>query len=84
MINPGCNLIECQNLNYPAIFYANHSIDDNDIIHILYSSFDELTISIIQTKKGYSPYINYTALFNKNYSNSIVFKNTTPLNSFSL
>ncbi|CAF2439514.1 unnamed protein product [Rotaria sp. Silwood2] len=83
MKNPGCDLAECQTSGYPVIFYGNHSIDD-DTIHILYSSFDELTISIIQTKKGYGPRINYTALFNKNYSNAIVFENTTPLNSFSL
>ncbi|CAF0879835.1 unnamed protein product [Rotaria sordida] len=83
IINPGCDLIECQISGYPAIFYANHFVGNNTI-HILYSSFDELTISIIQTKKGYGPHINYTALFNRNYSNSILFEDTKPLNSFSL
>jgi hypothetical protein len=82
-MNPGCDLTECKTPGHPAIFYANHYVGD-DTIHILYSSFDELTISIIQTKKGYGPHINYTALFNKNYTNSISFGETTPSNSFSL
>ncbi|CAF1985250.1 unnamed protein product [Rotaria magnacalcarata] len=83
IINPGCDLAQCETSGYPALFYANHFIG-NDTIHIFYSSFDELTISIVQTKKGYEPHINYTALFSKQYSNSIVFEDTTPLNSFSL
>jgi hypothetical protein len=82
-MNPGCDLPECKTPGQPAIFYANHYVGD-DTIHILYSSLDELTISIIQTKKGYGPHINYTALFNKNYSHSISFGDTTPSNSFSL
>lgn len=83
LINPGCDLIQCQTPGHAAIYYANHSIGD-DTIHILYSSCDELTISIIQTKSGVIPTINYTALFTKNYSNAISFENSTPLNSFSL
>jgi len=82
-MNPGCDLPECKTPGHPAIFYANHYVGD-DTIHIFYSSLDELTISIIQTKKGYGPHINYTALFNKNYSHSISFGDTTPSNSFSL
>lgn len=82
-LNPGCDLSQCQTSGYPAIYYANHDIDNNTI-HILYSSFDILTISIIETKKGNGPHINYTALFNKQYSNAIVFEDTTPLNSMSL
>jgi hypothetical protein len=82
-MNPGCDLIECNTPGHPAIFYGNHFVGD-DTIHILYSSLDELTISIIQTRKGYGPHINYTALFNHNYPGSISFGDTTPVNSFSL
>lgn len=82
-INPGCNLIECNSTGYPAVFYASQFIGD-DTIHILFSSFDELTISVIQTKKGFGPSINYQALFNKSYRNAITFGDTTPSNSFSL
>ncbi|UJR26977.1 hypothetical protein I4U23_008284 [Adineta vaga] len=83
IINPDCTLSECTNPHYPAIFYANHYVAD-DTIHILYSSLDELTISIIQTKKGYGPHFNYTALFSGNYSGAISFADTVPSNSFSL
>lgn len=83
IMNPGCDLTQCTTPGYPAVFYANHYLGD-DTIHILYSSLDELTISIIQTKKGYGPHINYTALFNRNYAGSITFGETTPINSFSL
>ncbi|CAF1232747.1 unnamed protein product [Adineta steineri] len=82
-MNPGCDLPQCKTPGQPAIFYANHYVGD-DTIHILYSSLDELTISIIQTKKGYGPHINYTALFNRNYRDSISFGETTPINSLSL
>ncbi|CAF1015082.1 unnamed protein product [Adineta steineri] len=82
-MNPGCDLPQCKTPDQPAIFYANHYVGD-DTIHILYSSLDELTISIIQTKKGYGPHINYTALFNRNYRDSISFGDTTPINSLSL
>ena len=83
LMNPGCDLMECKTPGYPAIFYGNHFVGD-DTIHILYSSLDELTISVIQTRKGYGPHINYTALFNHNYPGSISFGDTTPVNSFSL
>ncbi|CAF1158275.1 unnamed protein product [Adineta steineri] len=83
IMNPGCDLPQCKTPGQPAIFYANHYVGD-DTIHILYSSLDELTISIIQTKKGYGPHINYTALFNRNYRDSISFGETTPINSLSL
>ncbi|CAF0735873.1 unnamed protein product [Adineta ricciae] len=83
VINPGCDLPECLLPGYPAIFYAYHYLADVTI-HILYSSLDELTISIIQTKKGYGPHLNYTALFSGNYSGAISFADTVPLNSFSL
>ncbi|CAF4150808.1 unnamed protein product, partial [Rotaria sordida] len=39
-----CDLIECQISGYPSIFYGNCFVGDNTI-HILYSSFDELTIN---------------------------------------
>jgi hypothetical protein len=82
-MNPGCDLIQCRTPGNPAIFYGNHFIGD-DTIHILYSSLDELTISVIQTRKGYGPHINYTELFNHNYNGSIGFGDTAQLNSFSL
>ena len=83
VMNPGCELIQCRTAGQPALFYANHSLDE-DTLHILYSSFDELTISIIQMKKGHGLRIDYAALFNKVYNGSISFGDTTPSNSFSL
>lgn len=82
-MNPGCKLPQCNTTDSPALFYASQFIND-DTIHMLYSSFDQLTINIIQTKKGYGPAINYTSLFNKSYSNAISFGDTKPSNSFSL
>ena len=82
-MNPDCNLTECTTPNNPSIFYASQFVGD-DTIHILYSSLDELTISIFQTKKGYGPTINYPALFNRSYTNAITFGDVSPTNSFSL
>lgn len=82
-MNPGCALTECNTTGNPAIFYGSHFVGD-DTIHIFFSSFNELTISIIQTKKGYGPSINYQALFNGTYSGAIQFRDTTPSNIFSL
>ena len=83
VMNPGCTLVQCRTAGQPALFYANHPLDE-DTLHILYSSFDELTISVIQMKTGHALRFNYTALFSKNYSGSISFGDTTPSNSFSL
>lgn len=83
LINPGCDLPECQLPNHPAVFYAEHYVGDNSI-HVFYSSLDELTISVIETKKGHGPNVNYTALFGGNYSGAITFGDTTPANSMSL
>jgi hypothetical protein len=83
-MNPGCNLPQCNITGNPAIFYGFQFVGDYTI-HILYSSFDELTISIIQTKKGYGPSIDYSALFNKTYSDAISFgDDISPTNVFSL
>jgi hypothetical protein len=82
-MNPGCNLPACNTTDNGAVFYTYQFVGE-DTIHILYSSFDELTINVIQTKKGYGPSINYTALYNRTYSGAISFGDTTPSNSFSL
>jgi len=82
-MNPNCTLPACNTTDNGTIFYAVQFVGE-DAIHILYSSFDELTINIIQTKKGHGPSINYTALYNRNYAGAISFGETTPSNSFSL
>jgi hypothetical protein len=83
ILNPGCQPEQCKNLSHSGIFYGSQSVGE-DTIHILYSSFDELTISIIETRQGHVPQINYDALINKNYTDAITFIDTYPLNSFSL
>ncbi|CAF2865382.1 unnamed protein product [Rotaria sp. Silwood2] len=83
ILNPDCDLLECEHSNYSALYYANHVVDE-DKIHIIYSTFDELTITIFKTGKSYSPIFNYTALFSRNYTGAIQFIDTTPTNSFSL
>ncbi|CAF1019509.1 unnamed protein product [Rotaria sordida] len=83
ILNPDCDLLECEQPDYPALYYANHIVDDNKI-HIIYSTLDELTISIFQTGKNYMPIFNYTALFSRNYPGAIQFVDTKPTNSFSL
>ena len=83
VMNPGCNETKCITPGYPALFYASQYIGP-DTIHVLYSSLDELTISILQTKKGYLPQINYTALFQGNYPNAITFGDIVPINSLSI
>lgn len=84
LMNPDCNQTQCTTPGYPATFYASQSLSDGSTIHILYSSLDELTISILQTKKGYKPQINYTALFNGNYANAITFGDIVPIDSLTL
>jgi hypothetical protein len=83
VMNPGCNETQCITPGYPAIFYASQYLDGYTI-HILYSSLDELTISILQTREGYIPKINYTALFQGNYPNAITFGDIVPMNSLTL
>ncbi len=82
-MNPGCNETRCTTPGNPAIFYASQYLGD-DTIHILYSSLDELTISILQTNKGHVPQINYTALFQGLYSDAITFGGIIPKDSFTL
>jgi hypothetical protein len=82
-INPGCDLPQCKEINETALYYAKQSVGDN-IVHIIYSSFDELTITIFETAKDYGPIFNYTALFAKNYPGAIQFNGTEPTNSFTL
>ncbi|CAF4464611.1 unnamed protein product, partial [Rotaria socialis] len=83
ILNPGCDLVECQEPNNPALYYANHVIGD-DRVHMIYSTLDELTISIFQTVKTCVPIFNYSALFLRNYAGAIQFPDTKPSNSFSL
>jgi len=81
--NPGCDLNECQNSSLPSIFYAKR-IFNNRTVHIVFSSFDQLTINIFEMKIDSSPLFNYPALFERNYSNAISFNDSTPLNSFAI
>jgi hypothetical protein len=83
-LNPGCDLPECKETGYPALYYGSHVVD-NKAVHIVYSSVDELTISIFQTAKDDSPIFDYDALFARNYSGAITFKDRIrPANSFSI
>jgi len=82
-VNPDCSLSECSQANRSALYYGTTDIGD-DSIHIFYSSFDELTISLLQTKTGHRPTINYTALFHGSYANAIQFDDISPVNSMSI
>lgn len=82
-MNPDCTASNCTLPGNPAIFYGCQSIDSN-AIHILYSSLDELTISIIETKKGHIPRLNYTALYQGDYADAITFGSIEPISSLSL
>jgi hypothetical protein len=68
-------------MNHSAIYYANYSIA-NETIHIIYSSFDELTINIFSTYPNHGAKFDYSALLAKNYSSAIQFGEITPKNSF--
>ena len=82
-LNPGCSLDQCHLADKPALFYTHQYVSDGSI-HIFFSSFDLLTISIIETRRGFLPTVNYSALFNRNYSGAIYFEDTEPMNSISL
>lgn len=82
-LNPGCSLIECEQIGLPAIFYGTQTIG-NRTIHLLFSSLDQLTLSIFDTKLNVAPSFNYSALFARNYSNAIQFNDAKPFNSFSI
>ncbi len=82
-INPGCDLPECKEINQTALYYAKQSFGDN-IVHLIYSSSDELTITVFELPIGYSPIFNYTELFAKNYSGAIQFNGPKPTDSFTL
>ena len=81
--NPGCDLFNCTIPDNPAVFYGSQDINTSTI-HLFYSSFDELTISTIETKKGHVPRWNYAELFERNYRSGVTFGTISPINSFSL
>jgi hypothetical protein len=81
--NPGCDTSQCRDANQEAFYYANHTIGDQTD-HIIYSSFDELTISMFQMSKTSSPIFSYTGLYAKNYTNAIQYTGAKPTNSFTL
>lgn len=83
VLNPNCSLPECEQLGHPALYYAKNDID-NQRIHIFYSTFGELTISIVQTSNETTPTFNYSALFAHNFTGAIQFPDTKPANSFSI
>ena len=84
VLTPGCDLLECGQIGLPAIYYGNRSFD-NRTVHIIFSSFDQLTISIFDTKTDYVPAFNYSALFKSNYTGAVQFKDDDrPQNSFSI
>ena len=81
-MNPHCSELACNISSKPLIFYGQQFVGENTI-HILYSSFGNLTISMIETRRGYDPQINYTALFQGDYSRAITF-GILPANSLTL
>jgi hypothetical protein len=83
VLNPACNISQCNQTGQSALYYANQLIGDKKI-HMIYSSFDELTLMIMQTGKNDSPIFNYDATYSKNYSNSFQFDGTKPVNSLTL
>ncbi|CAF0772024.1 unnamed protein product [Adineta ricciae] len=80
-MNPGCQLPQCNDFDHTALYYVANSVGDSTI-HMIYSSFDELTIGIFETAKGENATINYPRLFAKNYTGAITFDGVKPTNSF--
>jgi hypothetical protein len=83
ILNPGCSLTQCQQQGQPALYYGFQQFD-NATVHIIYSSFDQLTISMFSTQRGETPTFNYTSLFARDYINGIRLDNMTVSNSFSV
>ncbi|CAF0729854.1 unnamed protein product [Didymodactylos carnosus] len=82
-LNPGCDLIQCANSSTgPSLFYSANNVSDHTY-HVFYSSFDVLTVSIVETEIGVTPHINWEQMFAGNYTNAIVFQET-PTNSYSI
>lgn len=83
--NPDCNVKQCKDSDQEAFYYANHTIGDKTD-HMIFSSFDELSISIFQAAKTSIPTFDYTQLYGekKNYTDAIKFDGTGPTNSFTL
>jgi hypothetical protein len=80
--NPGCDRPQCKDIEQEAFFYANNTIGENTY-HMIFSSFDQLTISIFNVSSTSNPTFNYAQLYSKNYTNAIQFDGTKPANSFS-
>lgn len=78
--NPNCNVSQCESSGDTAIYYASQSVG-NSTVHILFSSLDELTISIIETAKGYGPIFDYEALFAGYYNKTIRFNDSATVHS---
>jgi hypothetical protein len=83
VLNPDCDIPECKDFSQGALYYGSHLVGDNKI-HMIYSSFDELTIMMMQTGKDEPLIFNYTALASKNYTGAFRFNGTWPVNSLTL
>lgn len=81
--NPSCNTQQCTEGNQAAFYYANHTIGKNTD-HLIFSSFDELTICMFQTSKTSSVIFDYTGIYEKNYTNAIQIPDSAAIDSFTL
>lgn len=79
--NPKCNDARCQEPDQPILFYGNQTVG-NKVNHMIYSSFDQLTIIIAQSEPTLSPSLDYTAFFKGDYSEAMLFPNGSAINSF--
>lgn len=82
-INPDCDIPSCKDFSQGALYYGNHIIGEKKI-HMIYSSYHELTIMVMETDKTASPQFNYTALQLKNYTGAFKFPDAGPYNSLTL
>lgn len=83
VLNPNCSLDACRMGKHGNLFYGYKDFDE-DRIHVMFSSFDQLTISLVKTRQEFVPIFDYVSLMTGNYSGAINFIGTQFLNSFSL
>ena len=79
--NPNCNDTRCQPPLQPALFYGKQIVSGK-VNHMIYSSFDQLTIIIAQSDATVSPTFDYNAFFEGNYNETMLFPEGSSINSF--
>lgn len=82
-LNPDCKHELCNSTDTKDIYYGETVVNDRKN-HMIFSSFNDFTISIFQTNASSNIQLNYDALFAEDYEKAINVTDGSILNSLSI